>query len=81
MLVSKTCPISPVAKELDGFQAWTNMQHLLVSLQTLRFMKTLPETDTNIISEKAVNLVRKTKFSKLLILDLDETLVHAVPAT
>jgi len=41
----------------------------------------MPSIEEKIISQKAVHLERKTKFSKLLILDLDETLVHCVPAS
>ena len=51
-------------------------EHLFQTFQALKFVATLPDEHEDQLKEKAVELPRRTKNSKLVVFDLDETLVH-----
>jgi CTD small phosphatase-like protein 2 len=50
--------------------------HLFQIYQSLLFVQTLPAVDQQQLTAKHLNFTRKTEHTKLVVFDLDETLVH-----
>ena len=71
----------PALSTIEDFQSSElHRNHLIQTLQSLQYIKTLPPVNKNDIKTRTVKLptFRGSHIKKTIIFDLDETLVHCI---